>query len=137
MKPGPSPLRGRRVLVVEDDYLIASDMVDLLHRAGAATAGPVGRVQEALALLRAEPGTLDLAVLDMDLHGEPSHAVADALAALGVPFVLTTGFSAHALHPAYRGCARVEKPINERALLAALAVGVSGVPFPKPLLIPS
>ena len=100
----------------------------------------MGRVEDVLALLQADAGPRHLAVLDIDLHGEPSYPVADALAARGVRFVLTTGFSTDALHPAYRGCTRMEKPVSERGLLAALtaeAPGAPSAPFAKDLAIPS
>ncbi len=113
-------LGGLRFLVVEDDYLIATDMVDLLELMGARTIGPVGRVEDALALLEVEGDALDGAVLDLDLSGRLAYPVADALAARGLPFVFATGFAADAIDPAYRGCTRLEKPVDPRALLAAL-----------------
>ena len=111
-------LQGRQVLVVEDDYVIAADLVDMLQRVGAKPVGPVGWEDEALAL--ALGAALDLAILDVDLHGVPSYRVADALIARGIPLVFTTGFSAEDLGPTYRSYTRLEKPVNERALLAAL-----------------
>ncbi len=113
------PLLGKRILVVEDDYMIAYDMVDALRAAGAVPVGPVGRMGDTLKLLRTE-AALDGAVLDVDLHGTPSYPIADALIANGVPFVFATGFSAEALDPAYRHHPRLEKPISERALAAIL-----------------
>ena len=114
-------LQGRRVLVVEDDYVIAADVVDMLAGAGAIAIGPVGWEDEAL-VLASDPATmLDLAILDVDLHGTPSYRVADVLLARGIPIVFTTGFNAEALDLAYRGYPRLEKPVNSRALLAALA----------------
>ena len=118
MAPSDAVLAGRRLLVVEDDYLIAVDTVDLLRSAGATVLGPAVDVQQALALLDRE--TPDLAVLDLDLHGQPSYPVADLLVARGVPFVFTTGFSAEIIPAGYLRHLRLQKPVAERALLAAL-----------------
>ncbi len=115
-----SGLVGCRILVVEDDYMIGTDVVDMLTSAGAVPVGPVGRVAEALALAADGARPLDLAILDVNLHGVPSYPVADALIARGIPVVFTTGFSADAVDPAYRGHPRLEKPVSERALLQIL-----------------
>ena len=113
-------LLGRQILVVEDDYVIASDLADMLRMAGAVPLGPFGREQEARAAARDLSRPIHAAILDVDLHGVPSYRVADALIARGVPLVFTTGFSVHELDPAYRHHPRLEKPVSERALLAAL-----------------
>ena len=113
-------LAGRRVLVIEDDYVIATDLVDMLSSVGAVPVGPIGRVDEALALASDQSVALDLAILDVDLHGTATYGVVDALTARGVPVVLTTGFSSDALDPAYRALPRLEKPVGQRALLALL-----------------
>ena len=114
-------LRGRRVLVVEDDYLIAMDMLDVLQGLGVTVVGPAGRLSEALSLVQAEGATLDAAVLDLDLGGRSSYPVADALTALGVRFVFVTGFRGEAIPSEYRGVARLDKPIDARALADALS----------------
>lgn len=115
-----SSLVGCRILVVEDDYMIGTDVVDMLTSAGAVPVGPVGRVAEALALAADGARPLDLAILDVNLHGVPSYPVADALIARGIPVVFTTGFSADAVEAAYRRHPRLEKPVSERALLQIL-----------------
>jgi DNA-binding response OmpR family regulator len=112
--------QGWRVLVVEDDYVIATDMVALLRTAGALPIGPVGWEDEALAFVSNPANGLDLAILDVDLHGTPSYRVADALAARGVPTIFTTGFGSDALPAAYRGYPRLQKPVGEHALMAAI-----------------
>ncbi len=118
---GGQLLAGRRILVVEDDFLIAETLAEVLAAAGALVAGPVGTAGEAHAAL-AEPGSaLDAAVLDIDLHGQKSYAVADAMIRRGIPFVLTTGYDANAVDAAYRHHPRCEKPVTSRAILAALA----------------
>ena len=115
------PLAGRRILVVEDDFLIAETLADVLLAAGAVVAGPVGTASEAQAVLAEAGLALDAAVLDIDLHGQKSYAVADAMIRRGIPFVLTTGYDANAVDAAYRHLPRCEKPVTSRAILAALA----------------
>ena len=114
-------LNGRHVLVVEDDYVIATDILDMLTTAGAVPVGPIGWEDEALALVTDAKVALDLAILDIDLHGTPSYRIADALTARRVPLVFATGFNSEAVAQAYRTYPRLEKPVSQRALLAALA----------------
>ncbi|WP_205880241.1 response regulator [Lichenicoccus roseus] len=113
-------LSGRRVLVVEDDFLIAEALCASLEFAGAVVVGPLGSVSDAIRLLRQDDPAIDIAVLDVDLHGEKSYAVADVLAERGVPFLFTTGYNVDAVDVAYRDYPRCEKPLSERALFAAL-----------------
>ncbi len=113
-------LAGRRVLVVEDDYIIATDVLDMLVSAGAVPVGPIGWEDEALALVTGAAVPLDLAILDIDLHGTLSYRIADALTARGIPLVFATGFNSEAVAQPYRGYPRLEKPVSQRALLATL-----------------
>ncbi len=114
-------LAGRRILLVEDNYMIAMDMVATLREAGAALLGPASRLDQALALLHTSRDPPDFAVLDLDLHGVPSYPVADALIERGVPFLFTTGFNSDGIAARYRSYPRLEKPVRDRTLLAALA----------------
>src|SRR3712207_9551920 len=84
-------LRGKRVLVVEDDYFLAEDMRTDLERAGAEVVGPIPRLKQALDLL-ARGERLDGTVLDINLAGEMVYPLADALRERGVPFVFATGY---------------------------------------------
>ena len=85
-----SELGGVHVLVVEDEYFIAQDLQSALETAGAIVLGPVGDVDGALALLAAE--RVDLAVLDLNLHGVVDFAVASELTRRGIRFVFATGY---------------------------------------------
>lgn len=114
-------LAGQRILVVEDEFLVAEYLGEVLRCAGAEVLGPLGRVGEALAFLRSGPGRLDAVVLDVNLHGQPSFPVADELIRQGVRFVFTTGYDGGTIDAAYRAHPRCEKPFREAALLAALA----------------
>ena len=124
-EPRPDALRGRRLLVVEDEYLIAASLARGLEGRGAEVAGPAGSVRDALALVEAEGDRLDGAVLDINLRDERVYPVADALAARGVPFVFLTGYDARVVPDAYAGVPRCEKPVDAALLARMLSkVGV-------------
>ncbi len=112
-------LKGRRVLVVEDEALVAMLVEDALTDAGAEVLGPVRSVAEAMAALaRDRP---DAAVLDLNLDGMPSTPVADALAAAGIPFVVATGYGVEGLPPGHAGVRVLAKPYDPLALTRAIA----------------
>lgn len=113
-------LQGRRVLVVEDDYFVAQILCDALEDAGATVVGPIGWAGEAAAFVRRGGAEFDSALLDVNLHGEPSYPVADALAERQVRFVFMTGYGAEAIDEAYRHHPRCEKPVRLQALFDAL-----------------
>jgi DNA-binding response OmpR family regulator len=111
-------LAGRRVLVVEDEYLLADDMAQALRKLGAEVVGPVPTTDKALALLDSEP--IDGAVLDINLRGQMAFPVADVLRERGVPFVFATGYDQATVPSAYDGVPRWEKPFNTQDLVRAL-----------------
>lgn len=112
-------LQGCRILVVEDEYLIADAMQLGLEDEGAVVLGPAPSVRKALRLLEGAPD-LDGAVLDMNLGDERVFPVADALQARGIPFLFTTGYDAAAVPLAWRHVQRLEKPIQMAAVTRAL-----------------
>ena len=116
----PRFLAGKRVLVLEDDYIVALDLADILETAGATVIGPVGNTEAAFALLKLEDERPYLAVLDVNLAGARSYSVADTLIELGVPFIFVTGYGASSIHVAYSSHPRIEKPLDDQALLVAL-----------------
>ena len=83
-------IAGKRILVVEDEFIVATMPCDILEDAGAEPIGPVGRVAEGIAAIAGE--AIDAAVLDWNLNGESGAHVAVALAARGIPFVIATGY---------------------------------------------
>ena len=107
------------ILVVEDEFLIALDIVAALEDAGIAVAGPASTVSDALAAIEREP--LRGALLDAHLAGESAGRIADALAARGLPFAFVSGYGPESLPPAYRNAPLVRKPFTDRDLLAAIA----------------
>jgi DNA-binding response OmpR family regulator len=114
-------LVGRRILIIEDDYLVAQMVSDMLEDAGAVVLGPIGWIDEALVFIERNSAAVDSVLLDVNLHGQASYPIADALIALGIRFVFTTGYDANAVSAPYRGYPRCNKPFQDQALLAALA----------------
>lgn len=113
-------LQGLRVLVVEDEYMIAQEIAEVLADAGAETLGPVPSVGEALRLVGAE-ARIDCALLDVNVGNEAVWPAVDMLLARGVPIVLATGYDASAIPRAYAHLPRCEKPASGSDLTRALA----------------
>ena len=95
-------LDGRRIMVVEDDYLVALALSAVLEDAGAHVVGPVASAQEAVALLEEGREAVDAAVLDVDLNGEKLYPVADALALRDIRFIFATGYGIDVVAEGYR-----------------------------------
>lgn len=104
-------LRGCRVMVVEDEYMLADMMSETLADAGATILGPVGTITGAVDLL--DSGTeIHGAILDVNVRGDMVYPVADLLLARGIPFVFTTGYDATVIPPRYEQVPRCEKPFK-------------------------
>lgn len=112
-------LTGQRILVVEDEALVAMLIEDALVEVGAFILGPAASVAEAMALL--DGVTPAAAVLDLNLAGENSVAVADRLVALGVPFVIATGYGRDGVPARHAGGAVLPKPYDPTELIRTLA----------------
>jgi DNA-binding response OmpR family regulator len=133
-------LHGRRVLVVEDEALVAMLLEDGLLEAGAEVVGPACSVDEALGLIErvACDGGLSAAVLDINLQGAAVSPVADRLAALGVPFVFATGYGEDCERGLHMAAPVLAKPFNPDALVAAIgALAPRGDTSPGPRLLMS
>lgn len=111
-------LSGKRVLVVEDEMLVLMYTEDLLADLGCEMVSAAATVEKALALIEAE--SFDVAMLDMNLNGDETFSVADALAARGVPFVFATGYASHDLGDGHRGRPVLNKPFLDRELAAVM-----------------
>lgn len=112
----PAPLSGRRILVVEDETLIAMDFSQTLSEAGYVVIGPANSVARALALL-AQFGC-DVAVLDVNLGTETSEPVARELIKLGTPFVATSGYSREQMPGVMQAAPLLGKPVSSKMLIA-------------------
>ncbi len=113
-------LEGKRILVVEDEYMIAHDIVHELEALGATVAGPCATVPRALKVL-ADGLPLDAAVLDVSLRDRLVYEVADRLIDRGVPVMFSTGFDAIAIPPRYQTVPRCEKPVPPGTVGALVA----------------
>jgi len=111
-------LGGRRILVVEDEAIVALMIQDILMEAGATVIGPAGTVAAALALVEGE--RLDGAILDYRLSDGTSLAVADALSARGVPFFFASGYDPKAIDRRYTLAPKLAKVFDREQLLEML-----------------
>lgn len=124
------PLSNRRILIVEDESLVAMLLETILEDMGCTTVGPISNIEDALALLESdEAQTLDGALLDVNVAGREVFPVADVLKARGVPFVFSTGYGQGGLPDQWRTHATIQKPFTEAAVQQALmtALGVATV----------
>jgi DNA-binding response OmpR family regulator len=107
-----------RVLVVEDELLIAVTLEDVLQDLGCEIVGPVATVEKALKLAREE--TFDVAILDVTIRGGKVYPVAELLLARGIPFALASGYGDWALPEALRDQPRLTKPFTAAELGAQI-----------------
>ena len=107
-------MAGRRILVVEDETLIAMTIEDALQDLGCVVVGPVAKLDAALLLARHE--ALDAAVLDVTIRGGDVFPVAEQLLARGVPFVLASGYGDWALPKELQNLPRLTKPFTAQDL---------------------
>ena len=121
-------LSGRRVLVVEDESLVAMLLETILEDMGCTPVGPISTVEEALSVV-AQETQLDAALLDVNVAGVHVFPVAQALKDKGVPFVFSTGYGEGGLPDEWRGQPTIQKPFTEDAVHQALmaAMGVAKV----------
>lgn len=103
-----SSTRGLRVLVIEDEAMVAFLIEDMLVEMGHEVGAVASRMQQALDLART--GTFDFAVVDVNLDGQPSYPIADVLKERGIPFVFATGYGAKGLDARFAGTATLAKP---------------------------
>ena len=113
-------LANRRVLVVEDEYMIAAEVADMLDAAGAKVLGPVPDLTDALALIK-DAAPIDAALLDVNLRGEAVWPLVDVLLTRSVPLMLATGYDAGAIPSAYTRLPRHQKPATGGELIRSLA----------------
>jgi CheY-like chemotaxis protein len=117
-----SDVAGKRVLVVEDEAMIAAMIMEWLEELGCTPLGPAARLSEGFALARAE--SFDAAVLDVNLNSEPIYALADYLRARGIPIVFATGYGEGVGNRASNAPV-LEKPFTADQLTRALAAALS------------
>jgi DNA-binding NtrC family response regulator len=113
-------LRGARILIVEDEVLLAMDLENRLTREGCDVVGLAARETKALEIL--ERGRPDAVVLDLNLHGHFPTRLAETLVARQIPFVTVTGYGNRQFDvPALQDAPRLNKPINMQDLIRVLS----------------
>lgn len=111
-------LSGKRVLLVDDEFLLTLQVEDLLHALGCGVVGPYGELHAALAGSRQLD--FDLAILDVNLNGTMVYPLADELTARGIPFILLTGYGRSSLPERFQDAPRLSKPYEPAALVREL-----------------
>ncbi len=109
----------KRVLVVEDELMIRMLLEGMLEDLGHSVAAEAGGIDEAMTL--AKQGEFDVALLDVNLNGQPITPVVEILVARGLPFVFASGYGQRGVPEAYRASPTLQKPFQVEALAAALA----------------
>ena len=118
----PGALAGSRVLVLEDPYLLATELARALRSQDAEVVGPAPTLEAAtrLAALDSVGERLDGALLNVNIRGEMVYPLADALLSRAVPVVFVTGYDAVTLPEHYAGISCCQKPVRPEAVLRAL-----------------
>lgn len=111
-------LAGKRILIVEDEPIIAMSLEDMLHDFGCEVVGPVLRLADARATARDE--RLDGAILDVNLGDGPTFSVAEILAGRGIPFCFSTGYGESAIPVEFDSAPVLQKPYLQDVLAARL-----------------
>lgn len=109
----------RRILVVEDEYLLANDLKEMLDQEGAIVIGPVATEADAFILL--EEGRIDCAILDINLRGRMVYSLARALREHRVPFLFVSGYDALAPDAYFEDVELIQKPFTAEAVMRGLA----------------
>jgi CheY-like chemotaxis protein len=114
-----NPGEGKRVLVVEDEPMIRLLLDDMLADLGYTMAAEAGRLDEALT--QAKDGEFDVAILDVNLNGQPITPVVEVLVRRGVPFVFVSGYARRGIPEAHTNVPLLQKPFQSDGLASALA----------------
>jgi DNA-binding response OmpR family regulator len=125
MEASAPGLMGRRILVIEDESMVSMLIEDALTDMGCVVVALAARFDDGLA--KAQTLAFDAAILDVNLAGERSFGIADALRIRKLPFIFATGYGTSSIPESLRGAPILQKPFSrlelERALLSALENG--------------
>jgi CheY-like chemotaxis protein len=110
---------GQKILIVEDEAMIAIMLEDMLDELGYGVAGIAAKTPQALELIDSTP--VDAAILDVNLSGQESYDIAAVLEERGIPFLFSTGYAALAVEERYRSRPFLQKPFRQEELQKALS----------------
>jgi len=123
-RPDPLSIKGKRILVIEDEPLVSMDIETCLAESGSIVVGPANNVTLARQLIESE--SFDGALVDANLAGEPVDEIANALLARRIPFVFLTGYGRDSLPAAFRETGIIGKPYTREQLVAAAGQMLNG-----------
>ena len=126
--PDPVILTGQRVLVLEDDYYLASDAANAVREAGGTVVGPFANERSALEEIASMRPTA--ALLDVNLGNGPSYEAARVLARRGVPFIFMTGYDDEVIPKEFAAIARLRKPVESMQMVSCLGSVLRHSPSP-------
>jgi DNA-binding NtrC family response regulator len=115
-------LKGLRVFVVEDESMVSMLIEDMLMEIGCEVVGTAAHLNDALTQLAEVP--VDAVVLDVNLGGTHTEAVAELLTGRSIPFVAATGYGTASLPQVFKSAPAVQKPFQQRELEAALSAAL-------------
>jgi CheY-like chemotaxis protein len=121
----PGPLAGCRVLVIEDEYFLADDIVQALTALGARVVGPYGDIDEATAVVNRDVA-IDAAIMDINLHNEMIFPLARVLRSRKVLLVFTTGYDRSSIDPDFQDVQLWGKPLDLKAMTRELTSLIKG-----------
>lgn len=113
-------LTDARVLIVEDEFLLADDLARALKAAGGEPVGPVSTIRQAEELIKRE--RIDAAIVDLNLHGEMASEFAERLASANLPCLIVSGYAHDGLPETVSTIPRIEKPVSPDKVLRALRI---------------
>lgn len=119
----PDDQKKSRIMIIDDEPMIAQDIRDLLIDAGFEIAGVAAELNTALALIECE--SIDAAILDANLSGVSAGPIATALAARSLPFIVLSGYSPDQLRADFPGAVFMQKPIRPAKLVQAMSTLVA------------
>lgn len=125
---GKDPLRGVRVLIVEDEFLVAIQLEDTLSALGCEVLEPAHSMEEAEKAVA--ENEFDVAILDINIAGTAIYPIAEILDRRGVPFVFTTGYSREHIEEGWREAPTLRKPYLAIELRRVLELALGGEPSP-------